>query len=58
MKIDTVLLFHSLNEMPAITKAAESLGFDGVWTAETNSDPFLPLTLAAEHSQHIQFNVA
>ncbi len=51
MKIDLTLLFHSLTDMPALVRAAEEIGFDGLWTAETNGDPFLPLTLAAEHSQ-------
>ena len=51
MKIDLTLLFHTLSDMPALVRAAEEIGFDGLWTAETNSDPFLPLTLAAEHSQ-------
>jgi probable F420-dependent oxidoreductase len=51
VKIDLTLLFHSLSEMPALVRAAEAIGFDGLWTAETNSDPFLPLALAAEHSQ-------
>ncbi len=31
----------------------ERLGFDGVVTQETAHDPFLPLTLAAEHTQKI-----
>ena len=30
----------------------EELGFDGIWAAETNHDPFLALTLAAEHTEH------
>lgn len=51
MKFDTTLLFHDLSQMAAYTQAAEALGFDGLWTAETNHDPFLPLTLAAAHSQ-------
>lgn len=39
--------------MPEVTRAVEAVGFDGVWTAETAHNPFLPLVLAAEHSQHI-----
>ncbi|MCP5097926.1 MAG: TIGR03617 family F420-dependent LLM class oxidoreductase [Chloroflexi bacterium] len=54
MKFDTTLLAHDLNEMAAYTKAAESIGFDGIWTAETSHDPFLPLTLAAEHSERVK----
>lgn len=51
MKIDTTLLFHTLEQMPAYAQAAEQVGFDGIWTAETKADPFLPLALAAEHSE-------
>jgi probable F420-dependent oxidoreductase len=33
---------------------AEEDGFDGVWCAETAHDPFLPLLLAAEHTERVQ----
>ena len=39
-------------------EAAENLGFDGLWTAETNHDVFFPLVLAAEHSQRINLGTA
>lgn len=53
MKLDTSLLANNLSDIPALTRHAESLGFDGLWTAETAHDPFLPLALAAEHSQRV-----
>jgi probable F420-dependent oxidoreductase len=53
MKFDTYLISHDLQQMPAIARTAEALGFDGLWTAETAHNPFLPLTLAAEHSQRL-----
>jgi probable F420-dependent oxidoreductase len=53
MKFDTTLLATELNDMPALTRAAEAIGFDGIWTSETAHDPFLPLTLAAEHSRRV-----
>lgn len=58
MKFDTTLLFHDLRQMPDVVKTAESLGFDGLWTAETQNDPFLPLVLAAEHSATINLGTA
>jgi probable F420-dependent oxidoreductase len=58
MKIDTTLLTPKLGEMAIVTRAAESLGFDGIWTAETQADPFLPLTLAAEHSRRVNIGTA
>lgn len=53
MKFDTHLLTNELSQMPALTRAAESLGFDGIWVSETAHDAFLPLVLAAEHSQKL-----
>ncbi len=53
MKFDTTLLFHDLDKMADHAKAVEAMGFDGLWTAETNHEPFLPLTIAAEHSQRV-----
>jgi len=35
-------------------KRAEADGFDGVWCAETSHDPFLPLLLAAEHTERVE----
>jgi probable F420-dependent oxidoreductase len=32
----------------------EAIGYDGVWTAETNHDPFFPLLLAAQHTQRME----
>jgi len=37
---------------------AEEDGFDGLWCAETAHDPFLPLLLAAEHTEHVQLGTA
>jgi probable F420-dependent oxidoreductase len=53
MKIDIGLLLHDLSEMPKIARAAEEMGFDGLWTFETAHEAFLPLVLAAEHSQRL-----
>jgi probable F420-dependent oxidoreductase len=35
-------------------RQAEGDGFDGLWCAETGHDPFLPLLLAAEHTDRIE----
>ncbi len=58
MKIDTTLLVSDLSEMPVLTRAAEEMGFDGIWTSETTHDAFLPLTLAAEHSEHLSLGTS
>ena len=44
--------------MPELTRAVEEIGFDGLWTAETAHNPFLPLTLAAEHSRRLSLGTA
>jgi probable F420-dependent oxidoreductase len=41
-----------------IARAAEELGFAGLWTSETRHDAFLPLVLAAEHSERIELGTA
>ena len=33
---------------------AEAAGYDGVWSAETSHDPFLPLLLAAEATERLE----
>ncbi|HEY7168051.1 MAG TPA: LLM class flavin-dependent oxidoreductase, partial [Candidatus Binatia bacterium] len=53
MKIDASMLVHDLERMPGIARAADELGFDGLWTFETAHDAFLPLVLAAEHSRRL-----
>jgi probable F420-dependent oxidoreductase len=40
--------------MPAAARELEQLGYDGVFTAETSHDPFLPITLAALETDHIE----
>src|SRR6202048_2995029 len=37
---------------------AESLGYDGVLSAEVSRDPFLPLLLAADHSRRLSLGTA
>jgi probable F420-dependent oxidoreductase len=34
-------------------RLAEQVGYDGLWSAEVDHDPFLPLALAAEHTERI-----
>jgi probable F420-dependent oxidoreductase len=58
MKIDTTLPPTHLNAIPGLVQAAEAIGFDGLWTTETQHDPFLPGPLIAEHSANLQFGTA
>ncbi|MEM9033884.1 MAG: LLM class F420-dependent oxidoreductase [Actinomycetota bacterium] len=52
MKVDTTTGTF-LPDVPTAATAAEAAGFDGLWTAETSHDPFMPHVLAAEHTESI-----
>ena len=49
--VDTVLAGNSIEEMSRTARAAEALGFEGIMTAEASHEPFLPLMVAAEHTE-------
>ncbi|MDP5060167.1 MAG: TIGR03617 family F420-dependent LLM class oxidoreductase [Pseudomonadales bacterium] len=53
MKVDASLS-GKLARVSAEVRRLESMGYDGVRVAELNNDPFLPLALAAEHSQRVE----
>ena len=59
MRFDATLPYDlHLSDIPAAARAAEALGFDAVWCAETRHDPFLPGPLIAEHSTRLRFGTA
>src|SRR5690606_22885068 len=43
-----------LEDVPTRARLLESQGYDGLFTLDTNIDPFLSLLLAAEHTQRIE----
>ena len=53
MKFDATLPPTGLKDVPAIARAAEEIGFDALWTQETQHDPFLPCALIAEHTTRL-----
>ena len=53
MKLDAILPSTGLKDVPAIAKAAEEIGFDALWTQETQHDAFLPCALIAEHTSRL-----
>ncbi|MEQ8487020.1 MAG: TIGR03617 family F420-dependent LLM class oxidoreductase [Pseudomonadales bacterium] len=57
MKVD-VSIGHQLERVADSVRAAEAAGYDGVRTAEMNHDPFLPLLLAAEHSERLEISTS
>jgi probable F420-dependent oxidoreductase len=54
MKVDTGVMAPSLGEIGPRARELEELGYDGILTAETGHDAFLPIALAAEHTQRIE----
>jgi len=58
MKFDAALAPMHLTDVPAVAESAEELGFDALWTSETQHNPFLPCALIAEHSQKMEFGTA
>lgn len=53
MRIDA-RLDTTLSSVAGDVRACEEIGFDGAWNTENRADPFLSLTLACEHSRHIE----
>jgi probable F420-dependent oxidoreductase len=47
-----------LNTVAANAKEVEAAGYSGAWTAETAHDPFLPLLLAAEHTERLELGTS
>lgn len=47
-----------LADAGAAARDLEAAGYSGGWTAETDHDPFLPLTIAAEHTTDLDLGTA
>ncbi|MEO1646670.1 MAG: TIGR03617 family F420-dependent LLM class oxidoreductase [Chloroflexota bacterium] len=54
MKFDVTIFPDALNDIPDMAKKIEDMGFDGMWTAEAQHNPFLPLTLAGYTTSKIE----
>ncbi len=58
MRVETIVPPGNLSDVPGAARQAEELGYDGIVTVETGHDPFLPLAIAAEHTQRITLGTA
>jgi probable F420-dependent oxidoreductase len=58
MRVETNLRESDLSQVAEDATEAEALGYDGITASETQHNPFLPLVLAAEHSQHLRLSTA
>jgi probable F420-dependent oxidoreductase len=54
MRIDTGIMGSNATDIGPRARELEELGYDGLITAETGHDAFLPLALAAEHTERIE----
>ena len=57
LKVDRGVMTR-LAEVAGAAREVEQLGYDGCWTAEISHDPFLPLTLAAEHTSTVELGTS
>lgn len=58
MKLDTTLAGSTFTEAAAYARAAEEMGFDALWTAEAQHEPFMPLAVAATATKKIKLGTA
>jgi probable F420-dependent oxidoreductase len=58
LRIDAPLVAVDLRAVPTSARRIEALGYDGAFTFEGPHDPFLPLALAAEHTERIELTTA
>ncbi|MGH8992246.1 MAG: LLM class F420-dependent oxidoreductase [Acidimicrobiia bacterium] len=54
MKVDGIMMAVGLGSVGGRARAMEEMGYDGLITAETQHNPFFPLTLAAEHTERLE----
>jgi probable F420-dependent oxidoreductase len=57
VKVDGVI-GGGLHHIGDAARAAERAGYDGIWTAETNHDPFFPLLLAAGETERVELGTS
>jgi probable F420-dependent oxidoreductase len=58
MKVDGKLGAWQAAAVIEEARRHENAGYDGLWTSESAHDPFLPLVLAAEHTERIELGTA
>jgi probable F420-dependent oxidoreductase len=58
VKLDVGMLTHDLKSIPDYARKVEALGYDCLWSAETQHDPFLPLAVAATVTSKIKLGTS
>jgi probable F420-dependent oxidoreductase len=54
VKLDCALAMDALQEVPEVARAAEEVGFAGMWANDTKHNPFVTLTMAALHTSRLE----
>lgn len=58
MKLDHIEAQLPLGVAASRSREIEAAGYAGLWVGETDRDPFLPLALAAEHTERLQLGTS
>jgi len=58
MKFDAALRDYELPAVPEYARKMEAIGYDCLWTSETQHDPFLPLAVAATATSSIKLGTS
>src|SRR5215813_9859050 len=58
MLLDIALRDYDLKSVPDFARHAEDVGYDCLWTSETQHDPFLPLAVAATTTSKIKLGTS
>ena len=54
MKLDVSMLTHDLKTLPDYARKVEAMGYDCLWSSETQHDPYLPVAVAATSTSRIK----
>jgi probable F420-dependent oxidoreductase len=54
VKLDCALAMDALQEVPEVARAAEEVGFQGMWANDTKHNPFVTLAIAAMHTTRLE----
>lgn len=58
MKLDVGVRDYDLQAMPEYASKMEAIGYDCLWTSETQHDPFLPLAVASASTSSIKLGTS
>jgi probable F420-dependent oxidoreductase len=58
VKLDVGMLTHDIKSIPAYARKVEALGFDCLWSSETQHDPYLPLAVAATATSRVKLGTS